>query len=251
MLKRIFNILPDSANEPIRLLKNLILPVIYYGKGRWCPVCGKHSGKFRTNGSDPRKDAECTHCNALERHRFVWLFFSRMTNLFDGKPKTMLHIAPEKFFEAKLKKSLGQGYITADLSDPRAMVKMNITDIQYPDSFFDVIYCSHVLEHVQDDKKAMGEFFRVLKPDGWAVLIVPINAEKTFEDPSVTEPSERLRLFGQKDHVRIYGPDYIDRLRGAGFIVKVYTVSGLFDKNEINLMGLTPACGDIYFCTKE
>jgi SAM-dependent methyltransferase len=97
--------------------------------------------------------------------------------------------------------------------NPRAMVRMDITDIQYPKDTFDVIYCSHVLEHVVDDRKAMREFHRVLRPDGWALLLVPITVEKTFEDPSVTDPEERLSVFGQEDHVRCYGPDYVERLR--------------------------------------
>ena len=107
-------------------------------------------------------------------------------------------------FERLLKKQLGSGYLTSDIRHPRAMVKMDITDIQYPDNPFDVIYCSHVLEHVPDDRRALSEFYRILKPTGWAILLVPIIAEKTFEDPSITDPSERLKLFGQADHVRGY-----------------------------------------------
>jgi hypothetical protein len=89
-----------------------------------------------------------------------------------------------------------------------------------------------------------------LKQGGWAIMLVPISADKTFEDPSVVDPSERLRVFGQEDHVRRYGPDYIERLREAGFNVRVDRVSDLFEKNDIVRMGLTPASGDIYFCTK-
>jgi ubiquinone/menaquinone biosynthesis C-methylase UbiE len=108
--------------------------------------------------------------------------------------------------------------MTADLHSP-AMVKMDITNIQFPDETFDVVYCSHVLEHVPDDRKAMREFYRVLKSNGWAVLLVPIIVEKTFEDPSIDKPKDRLRLFGQSDHVRKYGRDYVDRLRESGFSV--------------------------------
>ena len=145
---------------------------------------------------------------------------------------------------------MGKDYITADLYDPQTTVKMDITDIPYPDAYFDVIYCSHVFEHVLDDKKAMREFHRVLKPFGWAILLVPITAEKTFEDPSITEPSERLRVFGQDDHVRRYGIDYADRLHECGFEVKVSYVSDLVEKDSAERMGLTPASGEIYYCTK-
>lgn len=197
-----------------------------------------------------REDALCVHCGALERHRFVWLYFSEKTDLFDGRTKKVLHVAPERCFEHLLKKQLGDGYVTADLTSPRAMVKMDITDIQYPDDSFDVIYCSHVLEHVQDDRKAMREFHRVLAKDGWAILLVPITVDRTLEDPTIIDPSERLRVFGQKDHVRRYGPDFVDRLREAGFTVTVTRVSDLFEPADSIRMGLTSVSGEIYHCTK-
>ena len=130
------------------------------------------------------------------------------------------------------------------------MVKMDITDIQYPDESFDVIYCSHVLEHVVDDRKAMSEFRRVLKSDGWAILLVPITVETTYEDPSIVDPAERLKHFGQDDHVRRYGKDYVERLRAAGFKVSVSNASDLCQEPEVLQMGLTPASGEIFFCTK-
>jgi SAM-dependent methyltransferase len=234
----------------IILRKNIIDCVSRHSIDRWCPICGDTPSKFQQFGLDPREDAYCVSCGALERHRFLWLFLKRMTNLFDGKSHKMLHVAPERCLESRFRKFLGQDYITADLINPAAMVKMDVTDIQYPDEFFDVVYCSHVLEHVPDDKKAMHEFYRVLKQDGWAILLVPISASNTIEDPTITDPKERLRLFGQEDHVRRYGPDYVNRLREAGFLVRVYEVNDLFKKSERIRMGLTPASGDIYFCTK-
>jgi len=164
----------------------------------------------------------------------------------------MLHVAPERCFESRLRKYFEPGnYVTADLLNRRAMVRMDITDIQYPDGYFDIIFCSHVLEHVQDDKKALMEFYRVLKQGGWAILNVPINAERTFEDPLVVDPAERLKVFGQEDHVRRYGPDYIDRLREAGFKVRVSGVSDLVMNEEAIRMGLTTASGEVFYCSKE
>jgi predicted SAM-dependent methyltransferase len=162
----------------------------------------------------------------------------------------MLHVAPELCFESKLRERLGNGYITADLFSNRAMVKMDITDIGYPDRSFDAIYCSHVLEHVQDDRQAMKEFHRVLSSNGWAILLVPITAEKTFEDLSVNDPAERRRLFGQHDHVRRYGPDYANRLSEAGFQVTVTEHGELVTREEAVTMGLTEAAGEIFHCTK-
>ena len=261
MLRRLSHLLPEWGKKPLRPIVKLIeltanqskkhvKSIYYFMNPRWCPVCEKASRKFQTYGIVPRKDAQCVHCGALERHRFVWVYFSRMTNLFDGTPKRMLHVAPEICFESKLRNQLGQGYITADLHNPRAMVKMDITDIQYPDGYFDIIYCSHVLEHVQDDKRAMREFYRVLKPDGWAILLVPITRNITFEDSSIVDRSERLRVFGQENHVRRYGTDYIDRLREAGFKVKISCVSDIFEKSDIVRIGLAKAKGNIFYCTK-
>jgi SAM-dependent methyltransferase len=146
---------------------------------------------------------------------------------------------------------MGDNYLTADLSDPRAMVKMDITNIDYPDGSFDVIYCSHVLERVQDDRKAIREFYRTLKCSGCAILLAPITAKKTFEDSSISDPEERSKVFGQRDHVRRYGPDYADRLREAGFSVEIIKVNDLIQNDEAVRMGLTSASGEIYYCTKQ
>jgi SAM-dependent methyltransferase len=217
---------------------------------RYCPVCEKSAKEFKPFGIVPRLDAQCSHCGALERHRLTWLFINRHTDLFDGQPKKMLHVAPEPCFEKKFREQLGDGYLTSDLYNPAVMEKMNICDIQYPDNTFDVIYCSHVLEHVADDKLAMRELFRVLKPGGWAILNVPVTASKTFEDPSIVSPAERLRLFGQEDHVRRYGPDYVDRLRHAGFKVDITEVGDLLSADEAERMGLKRNGGQIYYCRK-
>jgi ubiquinone/menaquinone biosynthesis C-methylase UbiE len=166
----------------------------------------------------------------------------------------MLHLAPEPVFENLLKHHLGSGYLTADLCDPRAMVKMDITDIQYPDESFDVIYCSHVLQYVPDDKQALREFFRVLTPDGWAILLVPPITDRTFEYLSITDQSEHLKTYDQPydtdNPVRRYGANYVEKLKEAGFKVKVTHPSDLLSKEEIVRMGITRA-GEIYYCTKK
>ena len=241
--------LPAWSRGPLRRLKIAATTARYRGTSRSCPVCGNSSSRFRTSGIIPRPDAECAYCNALERHRFLWLYMTERTDLFDGKPKSMLHVAPEACLAPRFQQRVGEGYLTADLLEP-AMVKMDITAIQYPEASFDVIYCSHVLEHVPDDKKAMREFCRVLKPDGWAIVLVPITADKTIEDPSVTDPAERLRLFGQEDHVRRYGPDYMDRLQEAGFKIEKTSVADLVSPDDAVRMGLSAASGDIFHCTK-
>lgn len=188
-------------------------------------------------------------CNALERHRFLWLFLERRPELLRDGTLRLLHIAPEPCLIAGLRSRVGAGYLSADLLDPAAMERIDICNIQYSNGSFDAVYCSHVLEHVPDDRKAMHELRRILRSDGWAILLVPITADHTFEDPAITDPKERLRLFGQDDHVRRYGPDYVDRLRDAGFDVQIFLPSDLFSPEEIFRYGLEGAAGEIFMCT--
>lgn len=143
-------------------------------------------------------------------------------------------------------------YISADLESPLATVRMDITNILFDDNTFDVILCVHVLEHVMDDRKAMRELYRVLKPGGWAILQSPVDPdyEKTFEDPDIVSPEDRERFFGQKNHVRIYGRDYKDRLEEAGFTVKVDGYIRESGADLIERYGLEEHDTDIYLCTK-
>ena len=236
--------------QVFRRLWHAALRGLYRGTGGFCPVCATASRRFRRAGSRPRNNAQCVSCGSRGRHRLTWLFLERNTDFFDGRPKTMLHIAPERCFEPRFREVVGDGYLTADLSHPGVMERMDITDIHHPNDSFDIIFCSHVLEHVEDDRAAMAEIQRVLKPEGWAILLVPILAEVTIEDPSVVEPAERKRLFGQEDHVRAYGPDYVQRLRDAGFQVEITTVADLAGAEEVISMALGDAAGEIYFCRK-
>jgi len=231
-------------------VSRLIEEIPNSGTGRYCPVCRTRSREFGEVGIVPRADARCTWCGALERHRLVWLYFKRMTDLFNGRRKRVLHVAPERIFENLLKRHLGSGYLTADLHHPYAMVQMDIMDIAYAEETFDVIFCSHVLEHVPDDRRAIRELNRVLRSDGWAVFLVPITADRTFEDRSITDPSDRLRLFGHEDHVRRYGPDFVKRLEEGGFTVRVTMASDFLTRKEIVRMGITDAAGKIYHGTK-
>jgi SAM-dependent methyltransferase len=242
--------IPSSIRPHLIQARNLIFGFLHRGSQRQCPICEKGSSKFLAAGTPPRPEAQCPQCASRERHRLVWLFFQRKTDLFDGKTKKFLHVAPESCLEPRLKRILKEGYLTADLMNPRVMIKMDITDIQYPDESFDVIYCSHVLEHVPDDRRAMREFFRVLRPTGWAVVLVPVTSDITYEDPSITTPEGRLAAFGQEDHVRRYGPDYIDRLRESGFVVEKFDATDLADEQDIVRMGLTADSGSIYFCRR-
>ena len=218
---------------------------------RFCPMCDTVSEKFNPMGVIPREDAKCPKCKSLERHRLAWLYITKHTSFLKDNKQKLLHIAPEKIFQQLFQNHLHDNYLSADLYNHNTMMQFDITDIPLGSNTFDYIYCSHVLEHVIDDKKAMREFHRVLKPKGWAILLVPILREdKTYEDFTITSPEGRLKAFGQEDHVRIYGPDYKDRLEESGFNVKVIYPQDFLTEQEIEYMGITQASGEIYFCTK-
>ncbi|NET30420.1 MAG: methyltransferase domain-containing protein [Cyanothece sp. SIO1E1] len=217
---------------------------------RFCPVCENPLDAFQPFGLIPRNEAKCLHCGALERHRLVWLYLSR-TGFFQTQPKKFLHVAPEIIFKSKFQQRFTSGYLTADLYAENVDLKMDITKIPFPNESFDVIYCSHVLEHVLDDRKAMSEFNRVLSVGGTAYIMVPITGDKTFEDPTVTSPEERERLFGQSDHVRLYGPDFLSRLSEQSWQVEMVSPEDFLSNKEIIRMGITQEAGQIFVCRKK
>ena len=201
-----------------------------------------------SRGARRRPNAICPRCHSKERHRLLWLYLDESTNLSSTNLK-LLHFAPEWIFEKKFRRMKNLDYTTADLDPALAMIQMDITNIEFGDNSFDVILCNHVLEHVPDDRKAMQELYRVLRPGGWAILQVPIIREETFEDPSVTDPKERERVFQHRNHVRAYGKDYIDRLRSAGFEVELDDYAkriGVENANKYSLLRRQ----EIYLCRK-
>jgi SAM-dependent methyltransferase len=191
--------------------------------GQQCPICGYECEAFEPGPAGRRQRSMCPQCRSLERHRLTWLYVSTETELLNpAKPVRMLYVAPEVSIVPRLERLAHVDLLTADLDSSYAMVEMDITDIHLPDGSFDVIFCSHVLEHVPDDRLAMRELYRVLSPGGWAILHVPLWRPQTDEDSSVTDPAERTRRFGQHDHVRHYGiADFPARLAEAGFQVTV------------------------------
>jgi SAM-dependent methyltransferase len=217
----------------------------------FCPCCNGNFDEFLPFGVKQRPNARCPNCGSLERHRLLWLYFQNRTNLFSENLK-VLHIAPEDIFQNAFKAMPNLDYISGDIKSSRAMVKMDITNIPYEANSFDVILCVHVLEHILDDRKAMRELFRVLKPNGWSILQVPIDLkrDKTFEDPSITMPEDRTRFFGQHDHVRVYGRDYRDRLEESGFLVTVDGYARDLGTDLIKKYSLKQH-HEIYFCRKS
>ncbi len=196
--------------------------IFYRGDKVECPVCGGHFRKFMPYGYNiVRENALCPRCLALERHRLLWLYFKSRTRIFTDHLK-VLHVAPEQCFHQRFRKLKNLTYVTADLESPLADVKLDVQHMPFGNDEFDVVICNHVLEHVPDDRKAMAEIYRVLKQGGYAILQVPLDysAPKTYEDASITDPADREKHFRQKDHYRMYGLDYLDRLKEAGFLIR-------------------------------
>ncbi|WP_373091566.1 class I SAM-dependent methyltransferase [Zhongshania sp.] len=179
------------------------------------------------------------------------MFLRKKTDIFEPLNRRVLHIAPEKCLDDRLKKMYGSSYLTADIQPGLAMECMDITDIKYNDETFDVIFCSHVLEHISDDKKAINELTRVLKSGGWAIILVPIDGDYTHEDPAITDPKMREELYGQSDHVRLYGlKDYLGLLESTGLEVSVYFPQDILPPEDIIHFGIIENAGEIFLCKK-
>jgi len=179
------------------------------------------------------------------------VYLQGYTNLFDKSFKNMLHIAPEECLGKKFKEHLKEGYISIDQDRKRAMFYMDITNIQFKDETFEAIYCSHVLEHITNDSLAISEMARVLRKDGFALISVPIsNKKKTYEDFSIRTLEGRKKAFGQNDHVRVYGKDFIQRLRKS-FKVKEVKWRDVLTPKERTLMGITKHAGSLFHCTRK
>lgn len=198
-----------------------ILVLAYKGKNYEDPIDGKTFSKFLPYGYEKKRPNVLSPSTlSLERHRLLWLYLKNKTDFFKRRQK-VLHFAPEQAFYKRFKKLNNLDYTTTDLNSPIADVKADICALPFENESFDTIICNHVLEHIQDDTKAMKELYRILKPDGMAILQIPqdLDREITFEDDSITDPKERAKIFGQYDHLRIYGRDFFDTLRSIGFRV--------------------------------
>jgi SAM-dependent methyltransferase len=219
------------------------LGFMYSGKDVKCLICGKAYKTFLPYGRlSSRPNALCPNCLSLERHRLIWLYLKEKTNFFQTK-LNVLHIAPEHCYMKPFEAQHGEGYITADIESPLAKVKMDIHEMPFADNRFDVVLCNHVLEHVRDDMKALSEIKRVLKPGGWAILLVPFFnpvPDKTFSDDSITDAREREKIFGQSDHVRKYGKDYAKRLAESGMTVDEEKFAFAIDAAKKFRLGLSP-----------
>lgn len=235
IFKYFLNLIP----RPLLIrLSYWVRPLIAFslkGKTYTDPIDGKSFRKFLPYGyKNPRENVLSPSTLSLERHRLLWLYLKNETKFFN-QPLKLLHFAPEQAFYKRFKKLENLEYTTTDLNSPLADVKADICDLPFKDDTFDVILCNHVLEHIPNDTKAIQELFRVMKPGGWGIFQIPqdINRAKTFEDNTITDKKERARVFGQYDHVRIYGRDYFDKLRSVGFRVEEVDYTNTLPKEDV------------------
>jgi SAM-dependent methyltransferase len=228
-----------------RLARPLLWPVrlMYRGRAVVCPICGGAFRRFLPYGrSRSRSNALCPKCLSLERHRLLWLYLKERAGFFNHTLR-ILHIAPELCFLKPFEQQHGSGYVTADLESPWASVKMDIQHMPFADNSFDVVLCNHVLEHVPNDRQALKEIHRVLVPGGYAVLQVPFYhpvPEYTIEDFTIVKAADREKYFGQADHLRRYGKDYLNRISQAGLQAREIAFAEQLGEEVCRKHGLVP-----------
>lgn len=255
MIQKLFKFFLNQIPRPLLIrVSYLIRPLIAFflkGSKYTDPIDGKSFRKFLPYGyENQRENVLSPSTLSLERHRLLWLYLKNETKLFNA-PLKLLHFAPEQAFYKRFRKMKNLEYTTTDLNSPLADVKADICNLPFEDNSFDFILCNHVLEHIPDDTKAMKELYRILKKGGTAILQIPqdLSREHTFEDNSITSRKERAKIFGQYDHVRVYGRDYFDKLRSIGFRVREVDYTNELTASEIDTYRL--AQGEIIpVCTK-
>lgn len=236
LFKFILNFLPRPFLIRLSYTARPFLAFFLKGDTYTDPIDGKSFKSFLPYGyGKQRENVLSPSTLSLERHRLFWLYLKNETEFFNAQKK-VLHFAPEQAFYKLFKKMTNLDYVTTDLNSPLADVKADICNLPFEDHTFDVIFCNHVLEHIPDDIKAMQELYRVLKVGGMGIFQIPqdLSREKTFEDNSITDKKERAKIFGQYDHVRIYGRDYFEKLRNIGFKVDEVDYTKTLSEAEID-----------------
>jgi SAM-dependent methyltransferase len=251
LIKLILNTFSRTFLIKISFVFQPILGLFLKGNQFTDPIDGKSFSTFLPYGyNNLRKNALSPSTFSLERHRLLWLYLKNETGFFDKKIK-LLHFAPEQAFYKRFKKLSNIQYDTIDINSPLAKIRADICDLPIKDNTYDFILCNHVLEHILDDNKAISELYRVLKKDGVGIFQVPIDMKKefTFQDDSITDKKERNKIFGQYDHVRVYGKDYFTKLKNAGFKVEEVDYTKNLSKDEIYRFSIVK--GEIIpVCTK-
>ncbi|MDX1652910.1 MAG: methyltransferase domain-containing protein [Brumimicrobium sp.] len=255
-MKKVYKFLLNKLPRPLLIRLSYVFrifaPALYRGNKVECPVCERSFNKFLSYGSSVahRENVLCPYDLTLERHRLMWLYLKDHTDFFSEK-KEVLHIAPEQCFHKRFKKQENLNYLTGDLVSPIADMHFDLHNIPLEDNRFDVIFCNHVLEHVDDAMQCMKELYRVMNHGGWGIFQVPqdFNRDVTYEDKSIVSPEEREKHFWQKDHVRLFGKDYPDWLRKAGFEIEEFRPKEEFSAEQIARYRLMP--GEILYIARK
>ncbi len=236
IFKYILNFLPRPLLIKLSYLVRPLLAFWMKGNKYEDPIDSRRFKSFLPYGYEsPRENVLSPYTLSLERHRLLWLYLKNETDFFTASLK-VLHFAPEQAFYKRFRKLENLDYTTTDLNSPLADVKADICKLPFEDQSYDVILCNHVLEHIPDDTKAMQELFRVLKKGGWGIFQIPqdLKRKKTFEDDAITDKKERARIFGQYDHVRVYGRDFFNKLRAIGFEVEEVDYTALLSPADVD-----------------
>jgi len=241
-MKKLYKFLINTLPRPLLIRLSYpfkkVAPLLYKGNNVTCPVCERSFSKFLSYGSEVthRENVLCPYDLTLERHRLMWLYLKNESNFFTSEKLNVLHIAPEQCFHKTFKSQANLEYLTGDLLSPIADMHFDLHSIPLEDNRFDVVFCNHVLEHVDDALQCMRELYRVLKPGGWGIMQVPqdMTREETYEDPTIVTPEDREKHYWQYDHVRLFGRDYTKWLKKAGFDIKEYIPAEHFLDEQID-----------------
>ncbi len=238
-MKKLFKIILNTIPRPLLIrLSYVARPLLAFfmkGNNFTDPIDEKSFKSFLPYGyGNQRNNVLSPSTLSLERHRLLWLYLKNETDFFTAEKK-VLHFAPEQAFYKRFRKMSNLDYTTTDLNSPLADIKADICNLPFEDNEYDVILCNHVLEHIPDDTKAMQELYRVLKPGGMGIFQIPqdLTRKVTFEDDSITDKKERAKIFGQYDHVRVYGRDYFEKLRSIGFKIKEVDYTKILSKDDV------------------
>lgn len=240
-MKKLYKYLLNKLPRPLLIRLSypfkMVAPMLYKGDKVECPVCEKSFSKFLSYGSEVahRENVLCPYDLTLERHRLMWLYLKNHSDFFQKSDLKVLHMAPEQCFHSLFKKQDNLDYLTGDIVSPIADIHFDLHDIPLENNRFEVIFCNHVMEHVDDPIQCMSELLRVMKPGGWGIMQVPQDwtRDETYEDPSITSPEDREKHFWQKDHVRLFGKDYPQWLEKAGFKVTEFKASEHYSNEKI------------------
>jgi SAM-dependent methyltransferase len=232
-------------------VRSTVKRVWYFGWKRFCPICNQSFRLFLPYGLSNRPDVQCPVCGSAERHRLAWVVLQRCTNLFDASEKQVLHFAPEACLSGKLRKTAGLHYVTADLLDPAVDVTADVTNLPWHDCSFDSIICLNVLQHVSDSSHAFRELYRISRPGGWALFVVPLRDGPTIEygiDGFI--PGQPTHGFPSDNSRRVFGLDFADHAQQAGFSVQTLYGSQLLNPAALARARILQSTVPVFLCRR-